>query len=332
VIKIIKHKTLAKIQRLRRLRSSESLLSLIAETTLNIHDLVYPLFVKPGSGIKEEILSMPGQFRHTLSSLQEEIETIRNCGIKAVLLFGLAGHKDEKASESYDPQGPVQAAIRLFKKNAPEIVVMTDVCVCGYTSHGHCGILKEGKIVNDESLELLQQMALSHVQAGADVVAPSAMMDGQVAAIREILDANGYSDTSIMGYSAKYFSSCYGPFRDAADSAPQTGNRSSYQMNIGNSKEALREIKADEAEGADILMVKPAALYLDILAKASQITDLPIAAYNVSGEYSMIKAAAEKGWIDEKRVMMEMLVSIKRAGASLIITYFAKDAAIILKG
>ena len=237
----------------------------------------------------------------------------------------------DEFTESCLDNGAVQEAIRLFKKHAPEIVVMTDVCVCGYTSHGHCGILRDGIIVNDESLVLLQKMALSHAKAGADVVAPSAMMDGQVAAIREILDANGFSNTAIMGYSAKFFSACYGPFRDAADSAPQSGNRSSYQMDVANTNEALREIEIDEAEGADMVMVKPAVFYLDIIARAAQQTKLPIAAYNVSGEYAMIKAAAEKGWIDENRVMMEMLLSIKRAGASLIITYFAKDAAKLLK-
>ena len=279
--------------------------------------------------MKEEISSMQGQYRYSVDMLSEEIKNIRECGIKSVLIFGLAGHKDEQASESCIDDGAVQDAIRLFKKEAPEIVVMTDVCVCGYTSHGHCGIMRDGKIINDESLLLLREMALSHARAGADVVAPSAMMDGQVGAIREILDLNGFYDTAIMGYSAKFFSSCYGPFRDAADSAPQTGNRSTYQMDVANSREALMEIEIDE--GADMVMVKPAVFYLDIIARASQITKLPIAAYNVSGEYAMIKAAAEKGWIDETRVMMEMLLSIKRAGASLIITYFAKDAARSLK-
>ena len=305
--------------------------SIVAETSLSVNDLIYPLFVKPGKGLKEEISSMQGQYRYSVDMLSEEIKNIRECGIKSVLIFGLAGHKDEQASESCIDDGAVQDAIRLFKKEAPEIVVMTDVCVCGYTSHGHCGIMRDGKIINDESLLLLREMALSHARAGADVVAPSAMMDGQVGAIREILDLNGFYDTAIMGYSAKFFSSCYGPFRDAADSAPQTGNRSTYQMDVANSREALMEIEIDEAEGADMVMVKPAVFYLDIIARASQITKLPIAAYNVSGEYAMIKAAAEKGWIDETRVMMEMLLSIKRAGASLIITYFAKDAARSLK-
>ena len=320
-----------KIRRLRRLRSTEALRSIVAETSLSVNDLIYPLFVKPGKGLKEEISSMQGQYRYSVDMLSEEIKNIRECGIKSVLIFGLAGHKDEQASESCIDDGAVQDAIRLFKKEAPEIVVMTDVCVCGYTSHGHCGIMRDGKIINDESLLLLREMALSHARAGADVVAPSAMMDGQVGAIREILDLNGFYDTAIMGYSAKFFSSCYGPFRDAADSAPQTGNRSTYQMDVANSREALMEIEIDEAEGADMVMVKPAVFYLDIIARASQITKLPIAAYNVSGEYAMIKAAAEKGWIDETRVMMEMLLSIKRAGASLIITYFAKDAARSLK-
>ncbi len=319
------------MQRLRRLRTSPAMRAIIAETSLSVNDLIYPLFVKPGKGIREEISSMKGQYRYSVDMLAGEIENIKKAGLKAVLLFGLAGHKDEMASESCLPDGAVQESIRLFKKLAPEIVVMTDVCVCGYTSHGHCGILKEGIIQNDESLVLLQKMALSHAEAGADVVAPSAMMDGQVAAIREALDKNGYSNTSIMGYSAKFFSACYGPFRDAADSAPQSGNRSSYQMDVANAQEALREIEIDEAEGADMVMVKPAVFYLDIIARAAAQSKLPIAAYNVSGEYAMIKAAAEKGWIDENKVMMEMLLSIKRAGAGLIITYFAKDAAHLLK-
>jgi len=315
------------INRPRRLRNTDSLRNIVRETVLNIDDLVYPVFVKDGSGIKEPISSMPGQHRFSVDTLKDECAEMVKLGLKSILIFGLASHKDDHGSESYNPNGSVQNAIRMIKTNFPDMVVMTDVCVCGYTNHGHCGIVHDDYVQNDETLEVLQNMALSHAEAGADIVAPSAMMDGQVKAIREVLDKNNFERVSIMAYSAKYYSACYGPFREAADSAPQFGNRATYQMDIGNTREAMKEIDIDIAEGADIVMVKPAMLYMDIIAKAKERTLVPMAAYNVSGEYAMVKAAAEKGWIDEKRVMMEMLLSMKRAGTDLIITYFAKDAA-----
>jgi porphobilinogen synthase len=315
------------LYRPRRLRNTEALRSLVRETVLTIDDLVYPVFVKDGEKIKEPILSMPGQYRFSVDTLRTECEEMVQLGLKSILIFGLASHKDDSGSESHNPHGAVQEAIRMIKKNFPALVVMTDVCVCGYTSHGHCGIVKDDYVQNDATLKVLAEMALSHAQAGADIVAPSAMMDGQVIAIRETLDKNNFQRVAVMGYSAKYYSACYGPFREAADSAPQFGNRATYQMDVGNAREALKEIESDIAEGADIVMVKPAMLYMDIIARAKEKTLVPMAAYNVSGEYAMIKAAAEKGWIDEKRVMMEMLLSFKRAGTDLIITYFAKDAA-----
>lgn len=315
----------------RRLRASDNLRRMVRETTISVDDLIYPLFIKPGTGIKEEITSMKGQFRYSLDMLEAEIHEIAKLGIRSVLLFGLTDVKDEHASDSHNQEGVVQAAIKIIKCAIPDMVVMTDVCVCAYTPHGHCGVVEGDKVMNDKTLHILQKMALSHAKAGADIVAPSAMMDGQVEAIRDILDENGFEDVGIMAYAAKYFSAYYGPFRDAADSAPQFGDRASYQMDIANSREALREIEEDINEGADIIMVKPAALYLDIINQACQITNLPIAAYNVSGEYAMIKAAAANGWLDEKRAMMEMMISMKRAGAKLIITYFAKDIAKILK-
>lgn len=314
----------------RRLRGSDSLRALIRETVLHKEDLIYPIFVKSGTGIREAISSMAGQFRYSLDTLEQELQEVVSLGIKSVLIFGLSSHKDEHATESYDENGAVQEAIRMIKSKFPELVVMTDVCVCAYTMHGHCGIVRNDYVQNDETLHVLAQMAVSHAQAGADIVAPSAMMDGQVAAIREGLDAAGLSHVGIMGYSAKYYSACYGPFRDAADSAPQFGNRATYQMDVANSREAMREIDEDIAEGADIVMVKPALFYMDIIHQARQRTHLPVAVYNTSGEFAMIKAAGEKGWIDENRVMMEMLLSMKRAGADLIITYFSKDAAKLL--
>jgi porphobilinogen synthase len=314
----------------RRLRGSDSLRALIRETVLHKEDLIYPIFVKSGTGISEEISSMKGQFRYSVDMLEQELQEVVSLGLKSVLLFGLSSHKDEHATESYDENGAVQEAIRMIKSKFPELVVMTDVCVCAYTTHGHCGIVRNDYVQNDETLHVLAQMAVSHAVAGADIVAPSAMMDGQVAAIREGLDAAGFSHVGIMGYSAKYYSACYGPFRDAADSAPQFGNRATYQMDVANSREALREIDEDIAEGADIVMVKPALFYMDIIHQARQRTHLPVAVYNTSGEFAMIKAAGAKGWIDENRVMMEMLLSMKRAGADLIITYFSKDAAKLL--
>jgi porphobilinogen synthase len=315
----------------RRLRGSDSLRALVRENHLRTEDLIYPVFVKSGQKVREEIPSMPGQFRFSADTLMKEMESAVNLGIKAMLLFGLADHKDEHGSESHKKDGPVQESIRQIKQKYPSLVVMTDVCVCGYTDHGHCGIVRDGYVQNDETLEILQKMALSHAEAGADIVAPSAMMDGQVGAIREVLDKNGYSHVGIMAYAAKYYSACYGPFRDAAGSAPQFGNRATYQMDIANSREALREVDSDVEEGADIVMIKPAMLYMDIIWQARQRTQLPIAAYNVSAEYAMVKAAGAKGWIDGERVMMEMLLSMKRAGADLIITYFAKEAAMALE-
>jgi porphobilinogen synthase len=303
---------------------------MVQETHLHKQDLIYPVFVKSGNGIKEEIGSMPGQYRYSPDALLKDLEEIVGLGIKAILIFGLADHKDEVASEAHNREGAVQKTIRLVKDHYPSLIVMTDVCVCAYTTHCHCGIVHDDYVQNDETLDILAEMALSHAEAGADVVAPSAMMDGQVDAIRRKLDEYKFHNVSVMGYSAKYYSACYGPFRDAADSAPQFGNRATYQMDVANSREALREIDADIAEGADILMVKPAMLYMDIIAKAKERTLLPMAVYNTSAEYAMVKAAAEKGWIDGDRVMMEMLLSMKRAGADLIITYFAKDVARIL--
>lgn len=313
--------------RARRLRSSPNIRKMIRETKVSVDDFIYPLFLKEGKNIKSEISSMPGNYHFSVDRLGEEIEEIVNLGIPAVILFGLPGHKDEVGSEAYSSKGIVQKGIRKIKKLAPDLLVITDVCLCEYTSHGHCGKIEGNKILNDPSLELIAKTALSQVQAGADMVAPSDMMDGRVRAVRNILDENDFSHIPIMSYSAKYASSFYGPFRDAADSPPKFGDRSTYQMDPGNAREALKEIRLDVAEGADIIMVKPALAYLDIIIQARNLLDLPVAAYNVSGEFSMVKAAARMGWIDEKRVAMEILTSIKRAGADIIITYFAKDAA-----
>ncbi len=311
----------------RRLRQSEGLRRLMAETRLSASDFVYPLFVTHGQGVREEIPSMPGQFRVSLDQVGREAEDLRALGIPAVLLFGLPAMKDERGSEAYDDGGIVQDAVRTFKEADPELVVITDVCLCEYTSHGHCGVIIDGQVDNDHSLDLIARTALSHARAGADVVAPSDMMDGRVGAIRDELDEAGYTQTPIMAYSAKYASGFYGPFREAAGSAPQFGDRRGYQMDPPNAREALLEIDDDIAEGADIVMVKPALSYLDIIARARQEFDLPLAAYNVSGEYSMVKAAEANGWIDGPRVTMEILTSIKRAGADIIITYHAKEAA-----
>ena len=313
--------------RARRLRKSPSIRALSKENILTVNDLIYPLFVKPGKGVKEEISSMPGQYRISLDMLKTEMEELVELGIKAVLLFGLANEKNEQCSEAMDDNGVVQQAIKYIKKNFPNICVMTDVCVCAHTPHGHCGVIDGGEVHNDKSLELLVGMAASHARAGADIVAPSAMMDFQVAAIREGLDQCDFENVGIMAYSAKYYSSFYGPFRDAADSSPQFGDRASYQMEPANRREATKEMGLDISEGADIIMVKPALAYLDIISDAKSKFDVPVAAYNVSGEYSMIKAAAKMGWVDETKCMMEKLLSMKRAGADLIITYFAKDAA-----
>lgn len=315
------------VDRLRRLRRTEGLRALVRETRLSPADFIYPLFVRPGRGVQEPIPSMPGQFRFTVDRLGAEIEEIVRLGIRAVLLFGLAERKDPEAREAYDENGVVPQAIRRIRALAPELVVITDVCVCAYTDHGHCGLVREGEVDNDATLALLARMAVAHAAAGADLVAPSAMMDGQVRAIREALDEAGFPHVGIMAYSAKFASAFYGPFREAADSAPRFGDRRSYQMDPPNAREALREIERDIAQGADIVMVKPALAYLDVIRRARERFDHPLAAYNVSGEYSMVKAAARMGWLDEERAMMEILTAIKRAGADLIITYFAREAA-----
>ncbi|MDO8683106.1 MAG: porphobilinogen synthase [Armatimonadota bacterium] len=315
------------ITRQRRLRTNEAIRRMVRETELSINDLIYPIFVRNGLDVKLEIPSMPGAYHFSIDALAKEVDEVRRLGIPAVLLFGLPANKDEYGSEAYAAEGIVQRAVRAIKTEAPNLIVITDVCLCEYTSHGHCGVVEGNKVVNDKSVELIARTALSHAEAGADIVAPSDMMDGRVAAIRETLDESGFVDTAIMAYSAKYASAFYGPFRDAADSAPQFGDRKSYQMDPANRREAIREIALDLEEGADIVMVKPALSYLDIISDARSISDIPIAAYNVSGEYSMVKAAAANGWIDEQRVVMEILTSIKRAGADIILTYHAKDVA-----
>jgi porphobilinogen synthase len=304
---------------------------MVQETRLRREDLIYPMFVVPGKGVRQEITSMPGVFRFSVENLVEEVKAVADLGVPAVLLFGLPQKKDETGSEAAYPKGAVQQAVRQLKKQVPGLVVITDVCLCGYTSHGHCGLLRPGgEVDNDATLEILAQVAVSHAQAGADIVAPSDMMDGRVGAIREALDEVGLEMTAILSYAVKYASSFYGPFRDAAESAPQFGDRRAYQMDPANAREAVREAALDVEEGADILMVKPALPYLDILARMRPEFDLPLAAYQVSGEYAMIKAAAQKGWLDETAVMLESLLSIKRAGADLILTYFAKQAAQLL--
>lgn len=311
--------------RMRRLRRTESIRALVRETRVDVQDLIYPLFIVEGKDTKQEIASMPGIFRFSPDLLSREAEEIAKLGIPAVILFGIPQHKDEAASSAYDPQGVTQQAIRALKNSVPELLVITDVCLCEYTSHGHCGMLKDGCVDNDLTLPVLTKTALSHVEAGADLVAPSDMMDGRVAAIREALDIEGFQDVPIISYAAKYASAFYGPFREAAESAPQFGDRRSYQMDPPNVREALREVEQDINEGADIVMVKPALSYLDVISKVRDTFNYPVAAYNVSGEYSMVKAAAQNGWLDEKRTVTEVLTSIKRAGADIIITYHAKD-------
>ena len=310
----------------RRLRRTSYIRSLCKENTLTASDFVFPLFVKKGKGIKEEITSMPGQYRYSIDTLLEEVDIIYKLGIKAALIFGLSDVKDDSCKEALDDEGIVQQAVKKIKQNYPDLCVMTDVCVCAYTSHGHCGIINDNYVDNDATLSLLSGMAVSHARAGADFVAPSAMMDFQVAAIREGLDECDFKTTGILAYSAKYYSSFYGPFRDAANSSPQFGDRASYQMDPANLREAVKEMDMDFNEGADMIMVKPALSYLDIIREAKQHFDIPIVAYNVSGMYSMLKAAGQKKWINETACMMEMLLSIKRAGANMIITYFAKEA------
>lgn len=315
----------------RRLRRNENLRRMIRETVLTVDHLIYPLFVMPGKAVKNPIRSMPGVFQFSVDELLEEIKTVVELNIPAVLLFGLPTQKDEQGSEAYFHDGVVQTAVRSIKDRHPDLVVITDVCLCEYTSHGHCGILHQHEVDNDATLEVLAQVAVSHAQAGADMVAPSDMMDGRVGFIRDRLDEQGLQQVAIMAYSAKYCSGFYGPFREAAESAPQFGDRRSYQMDIANSIEALREVALDIEEGADIVMVKPALAYLDVIRMVKEEFDLPVAAYSVSGEYAMIKAAAMQGWLDEQRIMMETLIAIKRAGADQILTYFAKDAARLLQ-
>lgn len=313
--------------RLRRMRRTESLRALVRETHVQASDLIYPIFVREGQTEAEPILSMPGQSRLPVSHLAAAAKEIQDLGVGAVLLFGLPSHKDDDASSSRDPNGVVQNAIKAIKDATPELVVMTDVCVCAYMPHGHCGVLKGNIVDNEASLPLLAQMAVSHAEAGADVVAPSSMMDEQVGALRTALNQTGFRDTAVMAYSAKFSSAFYGPFREAADSAPSFGDRASYQHDYANARHAQRELIEDIAEGADILMVKPGIAYLDIVLRARELSDLPIAAYAVSGEYSMIKAAAERGWLDEKKIVLETLTAFRRAGADLVITYHAKEAA-----
>jgi porphobilinogen synthase len=315
----------------RRLRKNENFRRLIRETRLDVDNLIYPLFAVPGKNVKKPIPSMPGIFQMSADNIVREVNSAKQSGIPAVLLFGIPAEKDEMATGAFAKDGIIQQTIRKIKNEVPDILIITDVCLCEYTSHGHCGMAEKGEVVNDTTLEVLAETALSHARAGADMVAPSAMMDGQVAAIREALDENNLENVPIMAYAAKYASCFYGPFRDAAESTPQYGDRKAYQMDPANADEAIREISLDVAEGADIIMVKPALPYLDLIYRAKQEFDLPLAAYNVSGEYSMIKAAAQMGWLDEERAMLESLTAIKRAGADIIITYWAMQAAELLK-
>ncbi len=319
------------VYRPRRLRANENVRRMVRETKLSPDDFIYPLFVTHGKGVKKEIGSMPGNFQQSIDNIVKDCEEVKGLGIPAVLLFGIPEHKDETGSEAYSDEGIVQHAIKAIKNKLPELIVITDVCLCEYTSHGHCGIIKNGVVQNDATLELLSREAVSHAKAGADMVAPSDMMDGRVGAIRQSLDHEGFHDIPIMSYAAKYASSFYGPFREAAESTPQFGDRRSYQMDAPNSRESLREVALDIDEGADIVMVNPALAYLDIIYRVRSQFNLPVAAYNVSGEFSMIKAAAKLGWIDGERAMMESLVAIKRAGADIILTYFAKEAAALLR-
>ena len=314
------------LHRPRRLRRTENLRALVRETRLAPEDFILPLFACAGEKVRREITSMPGVHNLSVDEIAKEAAGALELGVKGVILFGLPEAKDDVGSGAYHEKGIVQQAVKAIRKSAPDLVIMTDTCLCEYTSHGHCGVVRDGEVVNDESLELLARTAVSQAEAGADVVAPSAMMDGQVGAIREALDDAGFDQVSIMAYAVKYASAFYGPFREAADSAPAFGDRRAYQMDAANAREALREAELDEAEGADFLMVKPATVYLDILKTLREQFDLPLAAYHVSGEYAMLKAAAEKGWIDEQRVMMETLTSIKRAGADIILTYYAREA------
>ena len=315
------------IQRPRRLRGSENLRKMVRETRMDKSSLIYPLFVKEGTGIEEEIPSMEGQYRYSVDRLPFELERLQKAGVNSVMLFGIPDHKDEVGSGAYDPNGIVQKALREAKKQFPDMYYITDVCMCEYTSHGHCGVLCGHDVNNDATLELLAKTAVSHVEAGADMVAPSDMMDGRVRAIREALDANGHYEAPIMSYAVKYASAFYGPFRDAAGSAPSFGDRKSYQMDFHNRREGMKEALTDVEEGADIIMVKPAMSYLDMVSEVSKAVNVPVAAYSVSGEYAMVKAAAKMGWIDEERIMCEMAVSAYRAGAQIYLTYYAKELA-----
>lgn len=315
------------MKRFRRLRTTEAMRRLVRETKIQAEEMIYPLFVIEGENIKNPIASMPGIFQYSIDRLGELLKEIKESDIGGILIFGIPAHKDAVGSQAYAPDGITQRAIRYIKEMYPEMLVIADVCLCEYTSHGHCGLVEKERILNDATLPLLAKMSVTLAQAGADIIAPSDMMDGRVRAIREALDENGFLDTPIMAYSAKFASGYYGPFRDAAHSAPQFGDRRSYQMDHHNKKEALREIADDIAEGADFVMVKPALAYLDVVEAAAQRFDIPLAVYNVSGEYAMVKAAAAQGWIDEKRIVMENLIGMKRAGADILITYHALDAA-----
>jgi porphobilinogen synthase len=319
------------LHRPRRLRRSEALRGLVRETQLSASGFIYPMFVCPGTNVKNEVGAMPGVYQQSVDRALEECREVADLGIPGVILFGLPSRKDETGSEAADPEAAVQRTIAAIRKAKLNLLVITDVCLCEYTSHGHCGVIKDGEVLNDPSLELLANAALSHARAGADIVAPSDMMDGRVGAIRRKLDEHKFQDVAILSYAAKYCSAFYGPFREAAGSAPQFGDRRSYQMDPANAREALREVALDLEEGADMIMVKPALPYLDIIKRVREDFDVPVAAYNVSGEYSMVKAAARNGWIDEQRAALEILTGIQRAGASIILTYHAKDAARWLK-
>ncbi len=319
-------------QRPRRLRRTENIRRLVRENRITLDDLIYPIFVRYGENIVEEVPSMPGVYRYSVDKVADAVKEVRDLGIPAVILFGIPQHKDEVGSDTWSDKGIIQRTLRVLKKEVPDMYLITDVCFCEYTSHGHCGVLHDHEVDNDATLENLKKQVVSHAENGADMVAPSGMMDGMVRAIRSALDSAGYTHIPIMAYSAKFASAFYGPFRDAAESAPSFGDRRSYQMDPANSREALKEVLLDVMEGADIVMVKPALAYLDIIAKVKESTLLPVCAYNVSGEYSMIKAGGSLGWIDEKKVMIESLLSMKRAGADMIITYFAKEIAQMING
>jgi porphobilinogen synthase len=315
------------MKRFRRLRASENLRSMVRETRISKSDLIYPMFVVEGENIKNPVESMPNVYQYSLDRMDEILNEVEKSGISGILIFGVPKHKDEYATEAYNDNGITQQAVRYIKKNYPSLIIIADVCLCEYTSHGHCGVVCGEKILNDETLPLLSKMAVSLAKAGADIIAPSDMMDGRVSAIRNALDENGFIDTPILSYSAKFASAYYSPFRDAAESAPEFGDRKTYQMDHANGREALREIADDISEGADMVMVKPALAYLDIIKSAREKFDLPLVAYNVSGEYAMVKAAAQNGWIDEKKIVSENMIAIKRAGADIIITYHALDVA-----